>query len=243
MREELSLQNLRSNLIRQEETIIFSMIERSQFKQNINIYIKGFIQIPDFPGSFLDYFLAETEKVHSRVRRYTAPDEHPFTENLPEPLITTSDYTWPIKKTEININRKILQIYIDTIIPQICRDGDDRNYGSSSLCDITALQSISKRIHYGKFIAESKFQTQSEEFTKLIKLKDEQGLMDLLTDATVEEQVLNRVKIKAAAYGNEPTAAVNEFKIEPDIIRSIYKSEIIPLTKEVEVLYLLQRLD
>ena len=32
--------------------------------------------------------------------------------------------------------------------------GDDGNYGSSAVCDTECLQALSKRIHYGKFIAE-----------------------------------------------------------------------------------------
>ncbi|MGL4370027.1 MAG: chorismate mutase, partial [Spirochaetota bacterium] len=112
-----------------------------------------------------------------------------------------------------------------------------------SLCDIAALQALSKRIHYGAFIAESKFQSHTAEFTGLIQAKDEKGLMALLTDAKVEEQVLERVAIKASAYGQEPASDTKIFKIAPGIIRNIYEKEIIPLTKEVEILYLLKRLD
>jgi hypothetical protein len=32
--------------------------------------------------------------------------------------------------------------------------GDDGNYGSSAVCDTECLQALSKRIHFGKFIAE-----------------------------------------------------------------------------------------
>ena len=35
--------------------------------------------------------------------------------------------------------------------------GDDNNYGSSSMLDVTLLQALSKRIHYGMFVAEAKF--------------------------------------------------------------------------------------
>jgi chorismate mutase len=48
--------------------------------------------------------------------------------------------------------------YINEIIPAVCKPGDDEQHGSSTLCDITALQAISKRIHLGKFVAETKFQ-------------------------------------------------------------------------------------
>ena len=40
--------------------------------------------------------------------------------------------------------------------------GDDGNYGSAAVCDIAVLQALSKRIHFGKFIAEAKFQSERE---------------------------------------------------------------------------------
>lgn len=39
--EILSLESIRSTLIRQEETIIFALIERAQFRNNDIIYEKG----------------------------------------------------------------------------------------------------------------------------------------------------------------------------------------------------------
>ena len=85
--EVMGLDQLRSTLIRLEETIIFGIIERAQYKQNDAVYIPGkylyyyilFVFIFLFSGklgngrfdcSFLDYIFVETEKVHALVRRY-----------------------------------------------------------------------------------------------------------------------------------------------------------------------------
>jgi chorismate mutase len=242
MRDELKLNNIRSNLIRQEETIIFSMIERAQYPVNQKIYLENEIKIPNYSGSYMLFLLYETEKIHALVRRYTAPEEHPFSKNLPAPLQKNTTYEWPIKKNNININDKILNIYIKNIIPLLCKKGDDNNYGSSAVCDVNVLQSLSKRIHYGKFVAESKFQENTGEYTKLIKNKDKEKIMDLLTDSKVEETVLKRVEIKASAYGQDPWSKNPDFKINPKIIQEIYFKWIIPLTKEVEVTYLLERI-
>lgn len=70
----LKLEDLRSQLIRQEETIIFALIERAQFKSNPTVYKKDTIQAVKQKErvkgkSFLDFFLCETEKVHSLMRR------------------------------------------------------------------------------------------------------------------------------------------------------------------------------
>jgi chorismate mutase len=241
MRIELELESIRSNLIRQEETIIFSFIERSQFGRNKIIYIHGGIPIPDSEYSFMMHLLHETEKIHARVRRYTAPDEHPFTRDIPNPYITPHAYEWPIKKTDVNINAMILESYIARIIPMICEKDDDGNYGSSAVNDIIVLQALSKRIHYGKFIAESKFQKDSSGYETLIRAGDRDGIIRKLTDAAVEKKLLGRVKLKASTYGQEPDAINPYYKIKPEVIQEIYSDIIIPLTKEVEYLYLMKR--
>jgi chorismate mutase len=65
--DPLSLNRIRSVLIRLEETIIFGLIERAQFAHNPKIYQKGvFKELRDsgFEGSWLDWFLKETESFH-----------------------------------------------------------------------------------------------------------------------------------------------------------------------------------
>lgn len=48
--------------------------------------------------------------------------------------------------------------YVSKIVPMICEPGDDDQHGSSVVCDVNALQALSRRVHLGKFVAESKFQ-------------------------------------------------------------------------------------
>ena len=43
-----------------------------------------------------------------------------------------------------------MDMYIKYILPVICKEEDDNNYGSSATKDIEALQALSKRIHFGK---------------------------------------------------------------------------------------------
>lgn len=55
--EVLSLDSIRSTLIRQEETIIFAIIERAQFRQNNVVYEKGGFGDLGIPlGSDAEYF-------------------------------------------------------------------------------------------------------------------------------------------------------------------------------------------
>ncbi|KAJ2723348.1 chorismate mutase aro7 [Coemansia sp. Benny D115] len=260
-----NLAELRNTLVRLEDTIIFALIERSQFKHNSSIYEANKMSFRDgYTGSFLSWFLKEVESVHAKVRRYQSPDEYPFTSNLPDPVLPALEYP-PVlvDPQQININDEIFNVYVNTVVPGITGSGDDTNYGSSATRDIECLQALSRRIHYGKFVAESKFQDPQwhDEYVRLIKEKNRDRLMELLTNAKVEELLLKRLKAKALIYGQDLSEAgideqgnassvqsgVNEDKVKTrvdyDLVVSLYRDYVIPLTKEVEVEYLLHRLD
>ncbi|KAI9145152.1 chorismate mutase, partial [Paraphysoderma sedebokerense] len=201
-------------------------------------------------GSFLDFLLLEMEKVHAKVRRYTSPDEYPFNHPLPDPILPCLNYPQTLKPNDINVNKQIMDMYVTQIVPEICKQGDDSNHGSSATKDVECLQALSKRIHYGKFIAEAKFQQDTEKYTKLIKANDRQGILELLTNRAVEEKLLKRLKRKAMIYGQDIDSEDNVVvanghsngKIDLDAVVKLYELFVIPLTKEVEVEYLMKRL-
>ncbi|KAI9222866.1 chorismate mutase [Blastocladiella britannica] len=279
----LSLDKLRNVLVRLEDTIIFGLIERyesldpveAQFKQNERIYVQGafpFDSVPSFHGSFLDWFLHETEKVHAQVRRYTSPDEYPFTSPLPAPILPPLDFRRDLHPNSININPHIMSMYILHIVPQLCAAGDDGNHGSAATRDVESLQALSKRIHYGKYIAEAKFQADREGYTALIRAGDTAGLMARLTNQQVEDRLLLRLRRKAELYGHEldedgeilsdsapdsPPTTIQQLqqqqqsppkmrqrrsRLDLDVVVRLYRDFVIPLTKRVEVDYLLTRL-
>jgi len=55
---------------------------------------------------------------------------------------------------------------------------------SSGFC----AQALSKRIHYGKFVAEAKFLAAEDRYRALIEARDAEGIMDALTDRAVEQK-------------------------------------------------------
>lgn len=239
----LDLQNIRAVLIRLEETIIFALVERAQFKINARVYQPGGIRIPNFSGSFLDYLLRGTEHLHATVRRYTSPDEHPFFDDLPASLLPPLSFDAPIAPTRININARIKAAYEQEIVPLFCAPGDDEQYGSTAVCDVACLQALSKRVHYGKFVAESKYRQEPARYDALIAQNDRAGLAAAITDEVVEARLLERVGRKAAAYAQEFSDAGTPvmYKLDPALVQRLYKEWIIPFTKEVEVAYLLAR--
>ncbi|KAG8167114.1 hypothetical protein KVR01_002803 [Diaporthe batatas] len=249
----LDLSRIRFQLIRLEDTITFHLIERVQFPLNSNIYIPGAIPIPDTDLSLMDWYLVEQEKLQSLIRRYESPDEYPFfPSSLNKPILPAIDYPRILHPNDVNVNDKIKRFYIDQFLPRVCPDfgrGDrgvsQENYGSSATCDIAVLQALSRRIHFGKFVAESKFQSDPEGYTRMIKAGDREGIGASITNAAVEKQVLERLKLKAQTYGTDPSVGVGveQSKINVDAVVAMYKDFVIPLTKEVEVEYLMQRLE
>ncbi|RYQ85968.1 hypothetical protein Ahy_B10g105611 isoform E [Arachis hypogaea] len=236
--ENLTLDHIRHSLIRQEDSIIFGLLERAQYCYNEDTYDPDAFSMDGFHGSL--------------VGRYKSPDEHPFfPDGLPEPLLPPLQYPkvlHPIADS-ININDQVWSVYFRVLIPQLVKEGDDGNCGSTAVCDTMCLQALSKRIHYGKFVAEAKFQAAPDEYKAAIIAQDKDKLMELLTYPEVEEAIKRRVEMKAKTYGQEVVVNMKEhktepvYKIKPRLIADLYSDWIMPLTKEVQVAYLLRKLD
>lgn len=75
----------------------------------------------------------------------------------------------------------------------------------------------------------------------------------MLTDKRVEEDLLKRLRRKALIYGQDISEhgelnldnmqTTEQLKINVDVVVELYEKWVIPLTKEVEIEYLLIRLD
>ncbi|EPT05288.1 hypothetical protein FOMPIDRAFT_1045344 [Fomitopsis schrenkii] len=271
--DPLSLDRIRSILNRLEETIIFDLIERAQFAHNPKIYRKGEfeeLQKIGFKGSWLEWFLKETESFHAKARRYTSPDEYPFTDRaeLPGPVLKGVELPKILYPNNVNANKSILSFYTRSIVPRITAQAtlalaaakrakgitgddeyeDDGNYGSAAVLDVEVLGAISKRVHYGKFVSESKFRADPAAFIPHILTPNRAALDALITKPEVERKLLQRLRKKAEVYAlnfspeGEPSGDAGR-KIDVDAIVELYEHYIIPLTKEVEVDYLLVRLE
>ncbi|KAG7665452.1 ARO7 [[Candida] subhashii] len=247
----LDLNNIRQALVRMEDSIVFDLIERSQFYSSPSVYEKNRFEIPNFDGSFLEWALLQIEIVHSQIRRFEAPDESPFfPSKILKPILPPIDYPKVLASytDEVNVNQEILDYYVNEIVPKVsCKEGEQlENLGSVSSADIECLQAISRRIHFGKFVAEAKYQSDKPLYINLILNKDIKGIEASITNSAVEEKILQRLIIKGEQYGTDPSMKYSQnpqSKVNPEIIAKIYKDWIIPLTKKVEVDYLLRRLE
>lgn len=242
MTAQLQLANVRNELIRLEETIIFGMIERSQFRRNDPLYKPGAFGDALGEESLMDFLLHESERTYAKVRRYTSPDEHPFFADLPAPLLPSLQYeNNPLVPNTINHNERIRQVYVEELVPLICLPGDDMQYGSSAVADVLLLQAISKRVHYGKFVAECKYRSGPAAFDEAIRQHDAGRLFALITLPDVEEKVLERVSNKTRLYTSELDALPDAAFVTPEKASRVYSDWIMPLNKEIQVEYLLLR--
>lgn len=144
------------------------------------------------------------------MRRYQAPDEYAFFPgDLPKPFLTPLTYPVLLHPNTVNLNQKLKHSYIHHILPAACSASPDggetrENYGSTAVSDVACLQALSRRIHFGKFVAEAKFREDPQRFAAMIKARDIDALEKAITNEAVELQVLKRLELKARTYGTDP---------------------------------------
>lgn len=242
---ELDLAVIAARLEGLEETIIHKLIDRAQFAHNPSVYKKG---ESGFTGNFGSYSLFELrlvaqERMDSEFGRFCVAEERPFTKDLPPPrrvvnLPETGLYLDNFEK--INLTEKILSSYLK-LVPLFCKDKSDGHFGSSVEHDVYALQAIARRIHFGAaYVAESKYRAAPDLYDELIDKNDVGSMLIHLTRPEVEEKIIHRVGLKARALQSNVNHLIRNV-INPDLIVSYYKEWIIPLTKEGEIAYLLNR--
>ncbi|KAE8732824.1 Chorismate mutase 1 [Hibiscus syriacus] len=246
----LTLQMVRDSLIRQEDTIVFSLIERARFPFNSPTYHPSYGSVPGFCGSVVELFVKQTEAVQATAGRFENPEEHPFfPDNLPPSLVPHYKYPEVLHPAamSININKAVWDMYFNKLLPLFVAPGDDGNYASTAARDLECLQALSRRIHYGKLVAEVKFRDEQKDYEPPIRARDRDTLLSLLTFADVEEAVKKRVAKKAMTFGQDlklgDGGEKGKYKVDPAVVSGLYGDWVIPLTKEVEIEYLLRRLD
>ncbi|OLP97987.1 Chorismate mutase [Symbiodinium microadriaticum] len=222
--QALDLNNIRSVLQRMEDSIIFSLIERSQYRVNKAVYDADHPQL----GAFRQHQL----KAAGSNGCLGA-----------EPVLA------PVP-AEAKVNQRLLELYRTKMIPSLCEEGDDGNHGSTAVQDVHVLQTMSTRIYFGLFVAESKFRSEKAKATALIEAKDAEGLTAFITKPEVEARNVKRVILKAKTFSQNIAGAQGSsdaepatYKVNAEYIGTLFQEYIMPLTKDVEVAYLLSRLD
>ncbi len=242
--EKPDLELIAARLEGLEETIISKLIDRAQFRVNNSVYLPGQSGFRGSEGaSLFDLRLRFQEEMDARFGRFHVAEERPFNADLPESqrTVTLPPTCLVIDTLErVNMTGAIKKAYLQ-MVPRFCPAGDDGQYGSSVEHDVFALQAISRRIHFGAFyVAESKYAANPSSYDACVASGNTGELMKMLTRKEVENQILARVGEKAERAQAHVNTRVRT-RIDPKIVMDLYRDFIIPITKQGEIRYLLQR--
>ena len=69
--DNLTLEAIRRSLISQEDSIIFSLLERAQYCYNGDTYDPNAFSMDGFSGSLVEYLVKETERLHAQVLEHS----------------------------------------------------------------------------------------------------------------------------------------------------------------------------
>ncbi len=227
-----------------EETIIHRFIDRAQFANNEAAYLpkySGFAGAED--SSLFQVRLEAQERLDAEFGRYVVPEERPYTSALPEPrrqVLLPDTGIALIQYDCINQTAKICSAYLQSLVT-LCPSGDDGQYGSSVEHDVSALQAIARRVHYGAlYVAESKYRRSPDLYRELIRSADAAELLRRLTRPEVEDAVVARLAAKVEHLQAHVNRSIRRI-VEPELLVEFYRDVVIPLTKAGQVAYLLRR--
>ncbi|XP_073128859.1 chorismate mutase 1, chloroplastic-like isoform X3 [Henckelia pumila] len=106
-------------------------------------------------------------------------------------------------------------------------------------------EAISRRIHYSTHVAEASFRAAPDVYEPAIIAQDRALIMDLVMHPAWEEATTRMMKVKFRNF--EELRHWDEYstddKIDPSLVPDLYGRWIMPLTRQVQVEYLLKRLD
>ncbi|KAJ8450444.1 hypothetical protein Cgig2_002129 [Carnegiea gigantea] len=253
--DRLSLDSIRQILVDLEDTIIFSLIERAKFPLNSPAYAStnNNPSLPGFYGSLMEFLVKGTEAVHAQELPSAAASVS-VNKNIWDSYV---NQFLPLLASKGDDGNYALSVAADLVCLQASNTNQVPNsHLLSSFWSRIGIElsvvlgqfcAISRRIHYGKFVGETKFRGATEAYSAAIRAKDRETITNLLTDEKVEAMVKQRVKKKSMIFGQQVTLNdtnnSSNFKVDPSLVSRLYDELVIPLTKDVEVEYLLRRLD
>ncbi|KAG0472037.1 hypothetical protein HPP92_016583 [Vanilla planifolia] len=216
--DNITLDSLRASLEKQEDFIVFSLIERARYPLDSCLW--PFLMSGPEELFLAELFVRTTEAIEAKFGRYQNPEEVPFFSNYlpssPPGLIPSFKFPQVLypKAASVNVSRTIWEVYFNDLLPQFTTKGDDGNYQQAVASDLICLQALSKRIHLGRFVAEVKYRSSPQDYNPSIRSKDLKTLTELVTSEQVEAMVVKRVKKKAEirrAFFNQITVLmINE---------------------------------
>lgn len=224
----LKLEDLRIKLDQMTERIVSRLKDRSRYKLNESVYIKDAIPIEGRTGiSFFEFALEGLENYHTMLGRYNFPDQHPLVTDASSSPVEREVPQSPIKKVKIDIGEDLIKFYIDSL-EELCERGEDPStYGETVYCDSDLIQLLNERINLGRYVAESKLQSDPS----IAEVTDDEQLISKLRNSKREEDVVIKAKDIASRYELNPLVVEKYFrwiigetiKVEVEYLKGIKK--------------------
>ncbi len=126
------------------------------------------------------------------------PDQHPLLPEVVAPSPVRRKLDLPRLPAIASPPRdQLIRFYI-SILPRLCRPGDDPHYyGETAYADADLLARINERVYLGAFVAHTKLEREPH----IIRLADQSdALRAVLRDSRREEDVIRQVREAALRY-------------------------------------------
>lgn len=224
MYSKLNLHDLRTKINQMTERIVSRLKDRSRYVLNDAVYRRDAIPIEGRTGiSFFEFALEQLEKYHASLGRYKFPDQHQLTTIALHSPVQRWSPPSPVRQVDIELTDEITVFY-SRLLRDLCREGDDpTTYGETVYCDADLIVLLHERINIGRFVAESKFQTDPS-FSTVVENRD--ALHARLRQPKREQTVIDNARKIALNYD-----------LNPDVVERCFRW-LITKTLEVEIAYL-----
>ncbi len=223
----VDIKDLRIKLDQHAEKIVSKLKDRSRLPVNKSIYVSGAIPIANYPKiSFLKYTLIQKEKYFSSLGRYNYQDQSPLMNVVLDSTVKREVKAHDLMAIKFNIKAELIKNY-QAIVKELCSVNEDAaTFGETADCDAELLELINERILLGKFVAESKIQSN----LKVLEAKTEKELRSILENKEREKEVIEKVKKIAERY-----------EVNQEIVGRLFEW-IIEKTLDFEIKYVEQKM-
>lgn len=247
-----TLVQIRDILSALEAPIISALTERLNLATNPALYANN--------GARLTSYLRPRENTANALGRFAYGKlEYPFTlAPVVHPDITTKSNQFPpgrFHQDTYSGNPDLFTFYIEELVPLFNSttsffyhlDGSTSNDDAILNLDATILALLSHRSSIGKIVAETKYASDPVSYTPLIQAVDATQIRVLLTNTTQEAGVLAQAATAAAAFSTawitSGAAETPDFPVQLASVAAKVFRELIDVTTDIEIQYLLQRLN
>lgn len=246
-----ALAQIRGILSQIEAPIISALTERVNLRTDPAIYADG--------GKRLLEFINARENASAASGRFDYGKlEYPFTLSPIAPDSATGNDTFPpgrFHQDSFSGNANLTSFYVDTLVPDFFQapssfffhlDNSTLNDDAAMNLDATLLALLSHRAHIGKIVAEAKYAANVTAYTPLILSDSSEEIRVLLTNTTQEASVLTHASNSTSTFtgawiGSGATVPGTFAANLQNATANLYR-HLIDLTTEIEVQYLLERL-